>query len=59
MQRRAVVVEGVNGRLKDESSGTFVHVRGAIEVKRHLVFDTLVLAVDQIFRLQAFGPPPA
>jgi hypothetical protein len=34
-------------------------VRGAIKVKCHLMFGILVLAVDQIFRLEAFKPAPA
>jgi hypothetical protein len=53
------MVERVNGRLKDEFGGRFVRVRGAIKVKCHLMFGILVLAVDQIFRLEAFKPEPA
>jgi divalent metal cation (Fe/Co/Zn/Cd) transporter len=53
------MVERVNGRLKDEFRGSFVHVRGAIKVKCHLMFGILVLAVDQIFRLEVFKPAPA
>jgi len=53
------MVERVNGRLKDEFGGRFVRVRGAIKVKCHLMFGILVLAVDQIFRLEAFKPAPA
>jgi hypothetical protein len=53
------MVERVNGRLKDEFGGRFVHVRGAIKVKCHLMFGILVLAVDQIFRLEVFKPAPA
>jgi hypothetical protein len=53
------MVERVNGRLKDEFGGRFVRVRGAIKVKCHLMFGILVLAVDQIFRLEAFRPAPA
>ena len=53
------MVERVNERLKDEFGGRFVRVRGAIKVKCHLMFGILVLAVDQIFRLEAFKPAPA
>jgi hypothetical protein len=53
------MVERVNARLKDEFGGRFVRVRGPIKVKCHLMFGILVLAVDQIFRLEAFKPAPA
>jgi len=53
------MVERVNGRLKDKFGGRFVYVRGAIKVKCHLMFGILVLAVDQIFRLEVFKPAPA
>jgi hypothetical protein len=53
MQGRAFVVERVNGRLKDEFGGRFVRVRGVIKVKCHLMFGKLVLAIAQIFRLEA------
>jgi hypothetical protein len=53
------MAERVNARLKDEFGGRFVRVRGAIKVKCHLMFGILVLAVDQIFRLEAVKPAPA
>ena len=52
------MAERVNARLKDEFGGRFVRVRGAIKVKCHLMFGILVLAVDQIFRLDAVKPAP-
>jgi hypothetical protein len=53
------MAERVNARLKDEFGGRYVRVRGAIKVKCHLMFGILVLAVDQIFRVNALRPAPA
>lgn len=53
------MAERVNARLKDEFGGRFVRVRGAIKVKRHLMFGVLALAVDQLFRVTSFAPPSA
>jgi hypothetical protein len=53
------MAERVNARLKDEFGGRFVRVRGATKVKCHLMFGVLALAVDQLFRVASFAPPPA
>jgi len=53
------MAERVNARLKDEFGGRCVRVRGAIKVKCHLMFGVLALAVDQLFRVASFAPPPA
>jgi hypothetical protein len=43
--------------VEAEFGGRFMHVRGAIEVKRHLVFSELVLAAGPILRLEASTQP--
>ncbi len=53
------MVERVNGRLKDELGGRFVRVRGALEVKRHLMFGVLALTAVQLLRLSKYDPVPA
>ncbi|MGO9773918.1 MAG: hypothetical protein ACLPSW_31090 [Roseiarcus sp.] len=53
------MVERINGRLKDEFGGRSVRVRGAVKVKRYVMFGILALTVDQIFRIAAFTPAPA
>ena len=53
------MAERVNARLKDEFGARFVRVRGAIKVKRHLMFGVVALAVDQILRVAEFRPIPA
>jgi len=53
------MAERVNARLKDEFGARFVRVRGAIKVKRHLMFGVVALAVDQILRVAEFKPIPA
>ena len=53
------MVKRINGRLKDEFGGRFVRVRGAVKVKRHLMFGILALTVDQIFRVGPFTPTSA
>jgi hypothetical protein len=53
------MVERVDARLKDELGGRFPRVRGAIKVKRHLMFAILALAADQILRVVSFRPTPA
>ena len=50
------MAERVNARLKDEFGARFVRVRGAIKVKRHLMFGVVALAVDQILRVAEFRP---
>jgi hypothetical protein len=53
------MAERVNARLKDEFGARFVRVRGAIKVKRHLMFGVVALAVDKILRVAEFRPIPA
>jgi len=53
------MAERVNARLKDEFGARFVRVRGAIKVKRHLMFGVVALAVDQILRVTALRPAPS
>ena len=53
------MAERVNARLKDEFGARFMRVRGAIKVKRHLMFGVVALAVDQILRVAEFRPIPA
>jgi hypothetical protein len=57
--RARFVVKRVNGQVEAEFGGRFMHVRGTIKVKCHLMFGILVLAIDQIFRLETFRPAPA
>jgi len=44
--------ERANGRLKDEFGARFVRVKGPEKVMEHLMFGVLVLAADQLMRLQ-------
>ena len=53
-----LMVERINGRLKDEYGGRFVRVRGAVKVKSHLMFGMLPLTVDQIVRISRPDPLP-
>jgi hypothetical protein len=50
--RARFVVKRVNGQVEAEFGGRFMHARGAIKVKCHLMFGILVLAIDQIVRLE-------
>ena len=53
------MVKRVNGQVEAEFGGRFMHARGAIKVKCHLMFGILVVAIDQIVRLEPSTPAPA
>ena len=53
------MAERVNARLKDEFGARFLRVRGALKVKRHLMFGIVALAVDQIIRVVDYRTAPA
>ncbi len=53
------IAERVNAQLKDEFGGRFVRFRGAVKVKRHLMFGILALTADQLMRLFRADPVPA
>ena len=53
------MAERVNARLKDEFGARFLRVRGALEVKCHLMFGIVALAVDQIIRVVNYRTAPA
>ena len=46
------VAERANARLKSEFGADAIWVRGATKVMSHLMFGVLVLAADQLMRLQ-------
>lgn len=45
------LIEHLNARLKDESGGQHIRVRGHRKMLVHLLLDVLMLAVDQVPRL--------
>ena len=53
------MAERVNARLKDQFGARFLRVRGAIKVKRHLMFGIVALAVDPIIRVVDYRAAPA
>jgi hypothetical protein len=54
------MAERVNARLKDEFDARFLRVRGALKnVKCHLMFGIVALAVDQIIRVVDCRTAPA